>query len=199
MKNINKFWLSLFVFVALCNITIAQTSLGTSKNFLNNLKKDLTKSSARGLNATISLKVSDEAKNFEGKVNYKKSDATSELLMGEIKNVPQSSFYLKVKDNAVEGHILFLAKKEAYKYYSDEQSNVYISKVDINTIICINYDHASQNKKVKATNKSTGIKIAAALLNLQSLPGAAGCVMIDFDGYYMLSMQLHLGLVTLQF
>jgi chitodextrinase len=184
MKNSNKFWLSLFVFIALCNITIAQTSLGSSKNFLNNLKKDLTNSSAKGSSAMISLKVADGAKNFEGKVNYKKSDAISELLMGEIKNIPQSSFYLKVIDKVVEGHILFLAKKEAYKYYSDEQGNVYISKVDINTIVCIDYKNAPQNKK--ETNKNpTQMKIAPAMLNLQSLPGAAGCVMLDFDGYYM--------------
>jgi hypothetical protein len=29
------------------------------------------------------------------------------------------------------------------------------------------------------------MKIAPQLLELQSLPGAAGCVMLDFDGYYL--------------
>jgi hypothetical protein len=183
MKNNNKFWLSLFVIIAFCNITLAQTSLGSSKNFLDHLKKDIKNSSAKGAVSSISLKVSNSI-DFQGKVNFEKADATSEVLMGEINNVPQSSFYVKVVDKHVEGHILFFAKKEAYKYYADAQGNAFVSKVDINTLVCIDYNPAPQSKNVKS-KKSTEMKIAPALLNLQSLPGASGCVLLDFDGYYM--------------
>ncbi len=169
--------------IAFCNITMAQTSLGSSKNFIDHLKKDLVSSSKKASGSSVSLKVSD-SKLFEAKVNYKKSDATSELLMGEIRNVPQSSFYVKVVGKHVEGHILFIAKKEAYKYYSDDSGNAFVSKVDINTIICIDYKNVSQSKN-QSNKNSVNAKIAPAMLNLQSLPGAAGCVMLDFDGYYM--------------
>jgi hypothetical protein len=55
----------------------------------------------------------------------------------------------------------------------------------INTIVCINFKDIPENTK-KATNKTAvAAAIAPALLNLQSLPGAAGCVMLDFDGYNM--------------
>jgi chitodextrinase len=182
MKKSNKFWRSLLVIVAFCNITLAQTSLGSSKNFLDHLKRDL-KNSSKGAVSSVSLKVSNSM-DFQGKVNFEKADATSEVLMGEISNVPQSSFYVKVVGKQVEGHILFFAKKEAYKYSSDAQGNAFVSKVDINTLVCIDYKAAPQSNNVKS-NKSAEMKIAPALLNLQSLPGAAGCVMLDFDGYYM--------------
>jgi chitodextrinase len=182
MKNINNFWLSLLVFVAFCNFASAQTALGNSKNFLSSLKNELVSSTSRGAGLGVSLKVSD-TKNFDAKVNYKKSDLNAEFLIGEIKNVPESSFYVKVIDKSVEGHIILKATKEAYKYYSDEKGEVYINKVDINSIICINYDKTPQN--TKTTNRTTQAKISASLLNLQSFPGAAGCVMLDFDGYNM--------------
>jgi Secretion system C-terminal sorting domain/Metallo-peptidase family M12B Reprolysin-like len=185
MKNINKFWLSMIVIIALCNYTSAQTSLGSSKNFMNKLKTQLVSNSAKGASKAISLKVAEGVKDFEGKINYKKSDATSEFLIGEIKNIPESSFYVKVIDKSLEGHIILKATKEAYKYYSDENGNAYVSKVDINSLICIDYTNVPQNQKSQPEEKPVEMKIAAALLNLQSLPGAAGCVMLDFDGYNM--------------
>jgi Secretion system C-terminal sorting domain len=185
MKNINKFWLSLIVIIALCNYTSAQTSLGSSKNFMNKLKTQLVSNSARGASTAISLKVAEGVKDFEGKINYKKSDATSEFLIGEIKNIPESSFYVRAIDKSLEGHIILKATKEAYKYYSDENGNAYVSKVDINSLICIDYANVPQDPKSQSDEKPVQMKIAAALLNLQSLPGAAGCVMLDFDGYNM--------------
>jgi hypothetical protein len=181
MKKFNNYWASLIVMIAFSNITLAQTSLGSSQNFLDHLKKDLTLSAAKGAVSGVSLKVNN-SKSFEAKVNYKKSDATSEFLIGEIKNNPASSFYIRIIDKTVEGHILFMNKKEAYKYYSDVSGNVYVSKVDINSIICTDYRKTTQ-KQVPISNDQ--MKIAPAMLNLQSLPGAAGCVMLDFDGYYM--------------
>jgi chitodextrinase len=182
MKNINNFWVSLLVFVAFCNYTSAQTALGSSKNFLSSLKKELVNSTSRGTGVGVSLKVSD-TKNFDAKVNYKKSEVSTEFLIGEIKNVAESSFYVKVMDKSVEGHIILKATKEAYKYYSDENGDAYVTKVDINSIICINYDKTPQN--TKTTNRTTQAKISGSLLNLQSFPGAKGCVMLDFDGYNM--------------
>jgi hypothetical protein len=182
MKNSNKFWLSFIVIIAFSSFAIAQTSLGSSKTFMNNLKKELVNSSTgKSTEKTVLLQIPN-SKNFNGKINYKESNTSSEFLIGEIKNIPKSSFYIKVMDNSLEGHIILKATKEAYKYYSDKQGNAYVSKVDINSLVCIDYGNVPQNASVTTSAVNA---IAPALLNLQSLPGAAGCVLLDFDGYYM--------------
>ncbi|MNX28771.1 Development-specific protein S [compost metagenome] len=185
MKTNYKFRLSLFLFLAFSSFAIAQTSLGSTKTFMNTLKQELvTSTTSKGIEKTILLQV-ENSKNFKGKINYKESDFSSEFLIGEIKDVPESSFFVKVIDKKLEGHIILKKTKEAFKYYSDAQGNAYVSKVDINTIVCINFDDIPENTK-KTTNKTAvAAAIAPALLNLQSLPGAAGCVMLDFDGYNM--------------
>ncbi|MCV9930172.1 RICIN domain-containing protein [Flavobacterium sp. LS1R49] len=150
---------------------------------MNNLKKELVNgSTSKTTEKTVLLQV-ENSKEFNGKINFKESNASSEFLIGEIKNIAESSFYIKVMDKSLEGHIIFKKTKEAYKYYSDSQGNAYVSKVDINTLVCIDYKNVPENTN-KITSK-VAAEIAPALLNLQSLPGAAGCVLLDFDGYNM--------------
>jgi len=182
MKNNYRFRLSLFVFIAFSSFAVAQTSLGSSKTFMNTLKNGLASATSKST-AEKTVLLQAEHKNFNAKVNYKKSDASSEFLIGEIKNVPESSFYIKVMNKSLEGHIILKKTKEAYKYYSDASGNAFVSKVDINTLICVNYENVPE--KSQLTSKTAAAQIAQALLNLQSLPGAAGCVFLDFDGYNM--------------
>ncbi len=182
MKNNYRFSLSLLVFLIFGSFAFAQTSLGSSKSFMNTLKKELTTSTtSKSVEKTILLQA--ENSNFNGKINYKESNASSEFLIGEIKNIEESSFYIKVKEKSLEGHILLKKTKEAYKYFSDAQGNAFVKKVDINTLVCIDYKNVPT--KENTTAKTTATAIAPALLDLQSLPGAAGCIMLDFDGYYM--------------
>ncbi|WP_264537931.1 carbohydrate-binding protein [Flavobacterium sp. N1736] len=182
MKKNYRFKLSLLLIIAFSNFAIAQTSLGSSKSFMNNLKKQLaTSANSKSASKTFSLEV-ENSKSFNGTINYKESNASSEILIGEIKNTAESSFYIKVKDNALEGHIILRKTKEAYKYYSDAQGNAFVAKVDINSLICIEYENVSKNA-AKTTNKVAVAKISPAVLSLESLPGAAGCVLLDFDGY----------------
>ncbi|WP_255373773.1 RICIN domain-containing protein [[Flexibacter] sp. ATCC 35103] len=183
MKNNYRFRLSLFVFIVFSSFAVAQTSLGSSKTFMNNLKNGLSSATSKSTTEkTILLQA--ENKNFNAKINYKKSDASSEFLIGEIKNVAESSFYIKVMDKSLEGHVIFKKTREAYKYYSDAQGNAFVSKVDINTLVCIDYKNVPESTN-KTTSKTAAAAIAPALLNLQSLPGGAGCVLLDFDGYNM--------------
>ncbi|WP_426484831.1 carbohydrate-binding protein [Flavobacterium sp. 2] len=184
MKNSYRFRLSLLLILAFGYFATAQTSLGSSKTFLNKIKNELvTSTTAKGTEKTILLQASN-SKSFNGKINYKESNASSEFLIGEIKNIAESSFYIKVQDQSLEGHIILKKTKEAYKYYSDAKGNAFVSKVDINTLVCIDYKNVPSN--TNATGKTAAAaEIAPALLNLQSLPGAAGCVLLDFDGYYM--------------
>ncbi len=184
MKNNYSFRLILLAFLAFSSFAVAQTSLGSSKTFMNSLKKELVNSAtSKSVEKTVLLEV-ENSKKFNGKINYKESNSSSEFLIGEIKNVAESSFYIKVMDKSLEGHIIFKKTKEAYKYHSDAQGNAFVSKVDINTLVCINYENVPENTS-KTSKVAAAAEIAPALLNLQSLPGAAGCVLLDFDGYNM--------------
>ncbi|WP_281232957.1 RICIN domain-containing protein [Flavobacterium gelatinilyticum] len=183
MKNNYRLSLSLLVFLVFGSFAFAQTSLGSSRSFMNTLKKELTSSAtSKSVDKTILLQA--EKTKFNGKINYKESSESGEFLIGEIKNIAQSSFYIKVKDKSLEGHILLKKTKEAYKYFSDEKGNAFVEKVDINTLVCIDYHNQPSNNRTTAKTEAAAA-IAPALLNLQSLPGAAGCVLLDFDGYYM--------------
>ncbi|TDO73302.1 putative secreted protein (Por secretion system target) [Flavobacterium chryseum] len=182
MKNNYRIRLSLLLFIAFSSFAVAQTSLGSSKTFMNNLKNGLANATSKSTEKTVLLEA--ENKNFNAKINYKQSNASLEFLIGEIANVPESSFYIKVMDKSLEGHIILKKTREAYKYYSDAKGNAYVSKVDINTLICIDYKNVPEINKT-TSKTAVAAAIAPALLNLQSLPGAAGCVMLDFDGYNM--------------
>ena len=170
---------SLIAMFALCNQAISQTSLGSTKTFLQNLKKNVTLNASNNSDTDILLKVSD-TKTLEGKINYHKSSASTEYLIGETKN-NDGSFYINLTTKSLEGHIIIKATNSAYKYFSDAKGNAFVEAVDINTLICVNYENVPDKNKIAPTSNA----IAPALLNLQSLPGAAGCVLLDFDGYYM--------------
>ena len=170
--------------IGLSNYSVAQTSLGTSKSLLGELKKDLSsRATSRGAGSTVGLDVPGSS--FDGKVNYKQSDAGSELLMGEVEGVSGSSFFIKASESSLEGHIILEKAKKAYKYYSDASGNAFVEEVDIHSLICIDYENKpAKNQKTEAQAREAA-EISEALLDLQSLPGAAGCVLLDFDGYYM--------------
>ncbi|MCC9019248.1 T9SS type A sorting domain-containing protein [Flavobacterium lipolyticum] len=187
MNNRYKIVVTLLLNVLFNNVVISQTSLGTCDGFMSNLKKELTKNHSDGSNKkgemkSISLQIVGSEK-FTGKVNYKESTVSGEFLIGEIKNVPESSFFIKVTDQFLEGHIILKKEREAYKYSSDFQGKAYVSKVDINSLICIDYENILQGGS--ETSKNSSGKISAALLNLESLPGGRSCVLLDFDGHYL--------------
>ena len=187
MKNIYKFLAILVLSIFSNNVAVSQTSLGKCNSFMNNLKKELIDNSGspsvgKKENKSISLQTANSEK-FTGKINYKESTVSGEFLIGEIKNIPESSFFIKVTDQSLEGHIILKKTKEAYKYSSDSQGNAYVSKVDINSIICVDYENVTQN--ADKTSKISSGKISAALLNLESLPGGRSCVLLDFDGHYL--------------
>ncbi len=179
-----KLCLVLITAIGLGNYSVAQTSLGTSKSLLGELKKDLSsKSTSRGVGSSVDLDIPGSSLN--GKVNYKQSEAGSEFLMGEVDGVSGSSFFIKAGENSLDGHIILKDTKKAYKYYSDASGNAFVEEVDINSLICIDYENKPSKKQKTEAQAREAAAISPALLDLQSLPGAAGVVLLDFDGYYM--------------
>ena len=180
-----RIYFSFIALVTFCNWAISQTSLGKNETFLSTVKKNLAANTAKGNEKGILLKITNDI-SLNGKINFQKSSASSEYLIGEIKS-NGGSFYLDISKKELEGHIIIKATEKAYKYYS-ENGNAFVKEVDINSLICINYQNVPKNELLTNSERvdtPQEAPIAQALLNLQSLPGAAGCVLLDFDGYYM--------------
>lgn len=181
MKNRYKLCLSLLVSMGIANAGMAQTNIGSAAGLLNSLKKN-SGDNTRQASPSVQLKVSD-SKNFTGKINFQQSGSSSAYVNGELAGIKGSSFYLKVDGNAVEGHIILNETKQAYRYSSDTQGNVSVKPVDIDGVVCIDLENAPQKDTKQSSLRVEAI--SAVALSLQSLPGANGCIYIDFDGHNM--------------
>ena len=116
---------------------------------------------------------------LNAKVNYRHSGPGEAFMAGEIANTPGSSFFIRIKGRELEGNIVLRQSQRAYKYYSDSTGNAYVKEVNINEVLCINYEEGP------ASTPAAGASAAAIPANLQSYPGANGCVLLDYDGQYV--------------
>jgi hypothetical protein len=187
MKKLYK--LCLFSFALLGSYySFAQKSnptfnLGGTKSFHNHLKKQMQSAASLNQNAvnpTLQLQVPTGQLNT--KVHFQKTDiAGNQSIMGEVTGANPGTFYINVKDNKLEGNIILHKTKKAFKYSSDANGNAFVQEVNIDGVICVDMAAASAN----ASTTTTTAQIGTAVANLQSLPGAAGCVLLDLDGYNM--------------
>ncbi|MBQ4821966.1 PKD domain-containing protein [Aquimarina sp. MMG016] len=166
-----KFLMILFIILFANSTAIAQTknsySLGNESIFSQKLLS-INKSN------TITLKLSD-TESIAGKVNLKEGDINNYSIIGLIGNNTSSTFNITKQDGILEGHIILFDQKKAYKYYSGDNDDVYIEEVDINKVLCIDFE------QVASKEKDIG-KVSAKAPDLQSLPGAEATVYLDFDG-----------------
>ncbi|GAA4354756.1 hypothetical protein GCM10023185_16880 [Hymenobacter saemangeumensis] len=156
--------------------------LGSSQTLVQQLESQVAVGTAQRAKPVVSLRVS-AAKAMAGQVNYREDlAATGEFLQGEIQGVPGSSFSLRIDGKEVEGHIILQKTKQAYRYSADSAGNVQVQEVDINNVVCIDYNKPlGYQEPVSAGNSANRTTVVL----LQSLPGARGCVLLDFDGYEM--------------
>ncbi|NVO83545.1 GEVED domain-containing protein [Hymenobacter terrestris] len=161
-------------------------SLGSPQNLVRQLETEVAADVARRQpKPTVSLRVAAN-QNFTGQVNYREDLAsTGEYLVGELVGVPNSSFFVRIEGTQVEGHIVLRDTKRAYRYSTDAQGNAQVQEVDINQVICINYDKPVGYQAPEAAPANRAAGMAAAVVSLQSLPGAKGCIYIDLDGQYV--------------
>lgn len=156
--------------------------LGKSPDFLKSLQAASRSSAQRG-GGTLALKVA-EGQTFPGRVNHRESSgAERDYFVGAIEGVEGSSFYIRVDGSLLEGNIVLRKSKQAYRYFSDAQGNAYVKEVDINEVICIDFNKSPEKNTTGARAQASAI--TAALLTLESYPGANGCVLLDFDGQYV--------------
>jgi len=183
-----KFYLILLCLFAVSILTYAQEkpyTVGNSTSVLSNFRRQLAATKPNGINR-LQLQLSS-TRSLPAVVNYRSADGSaSELLIGSIANVPNSTFYLTIENKLVQGHILLRDSKKAYTYSTDNKGTVFVQETDINKILCIDYEEAVQPVSASATAaKVTTATSVAALADLQSYPGGNGCVLLDFDGQYV--------------
>lgn len=156
--------------------------LGSPAGLMQDLKAQAKIPHARLVSAA-NLKVAPGT-SFTGKVNARHTSENEETVIGEIENVPGSSFFLSVKNGNVQGSIILRQHKKGYKYYTDNTGTAYVKEVSLDSILCIEYTQTPKDETPARTVSAVG---AQALAELQSLPGANGCVLLDFDGQYVVS------------
>lgn len=178
-----KFYASLFAVILVTSVAVhAQKkplSLGKTSSFLNSLHEQ---SSARNAVGTLQLSVAP-GESLPAKLNYQTVGATNELIIGSIENEPNSSFSIRFDGKTLDGTIVLNGKKKAYRYTSDAAGNAFVTEVDINTVVCVNYE--KDRSASASTGRTQAAAIAPALLTLESYPGGNGCVLLDFDGQYV--------------
>ncbi len=170
------------------SVTYAQQKepyrLGTPAGVLQDIRSQAQKPHARLVSAA-ELKIGAGAV-LTGKVNTRHTDGKNmESVIGEIENVPGSSFYLQVKDGDVTGNIILRSSKKGYKYFTDKTGAAYVQEVPIESLICIDYNKAPDETAARTAPANTSLLDALALPELQSFPGANGVVLLDFDGQYV--------------
>lgn len=164
--------------------TNTATRLGDTKTLLGQLKQQTapTTPNQKSVKPAFKLQVPG-SEQLDAKINFQRSDnSENQSVMGELTGKHSGEFYIKVDKNNVEGNIILKKEKKAYQYYSDASGSAYIQEVDIDGVICVDLEHGPAFAQATTSQAAA---IAPALLNLQSLPGAAGCILLDFDGYNM--------------
>lgn len=100
-----------------------------------------------------------------------------ELIIGKIQGNQTSSVFFDFVDGKLKGKVVIPNQYKAYNYFTDEQANVFVEEIDINTVICIGMPAAP----VVGLENNTGKRSSSVPL-YQSLPGATAVIMMDFDG-----------------
>lgn len=157
--------------------------LGSSADLLQQLDYQSRLHRRQAVAGEIQLRVSATA-TLSAKINFEQADAADEHRMaGVIDKIPGSSFYLNITGSQLTGNIVLRNSNQAYEYFSDERGNAFIRETDINKVLCINLQEAPA--AAAAEPPGPAVSPARAVPLLESFPGGAGCVLLDFDGQYV--------------
>lgn len=156
--------------------------LGSASDVLSSFRKQISTSPQQRIAGRLSLRIG-VADSLPGKINFRQSlSAGQEFFVGEIENVPGSTFFIRIEGTRVQGNIILRKSKKAFTYSSDDNGNVYITETDIHKVLCIEFEKAPASA---STSAAAVALTTAQLYSLQSYPNANGCVLLDFDGQYV--------------
>lgn len=182
-----KFYqISMALLLLMC-ITVAATAqqgkypLGDTKSFRQSLRNELRGTDRAKVKPVVKVRVST-AETLALKVNViNNPDTETEYLIGEVQGIPGSSFFIRADGKKLVGNIILKNEKRGYRYLSDESGNAFIEAASIDDLLCVNYESMPVAPQKGAANAVSPM----ALTNLESFPGARGCVLLDFDGHYV--------------
>jgi len=179
-----KFYASFLALVLCASITVSAQKkplpLGNASTFVKSLREQAATGRSDG--STLQLRVAP-GESLSAKLNVQQSSTAEELVIGSIANEPHSSFSIRLSGNTLDGTIVLTDKKKAYRYTSDASGNAFVNEVDINSVVCIEYEKDKNSPVI--TGRTQAAAISPALLTLESYPGANGVVLLDFDGQYV--------------
>ncbi len=139
------------------------------KTFIANLSK-------QNKSQSIPLKIST-GEPLSLRLKEKKESDEHIIMIGTVNDQKTSSFSFNTIGKKLVGDIILDNPKRAYKLFTKDNGSIYLKEGDIHDVLCIDFE------KVEATNThkvpSTPSKMA---LELESFPGGAGVVYLDFDG-----------------
>jgi hypothetical protein len=187
MKYNYRICMMFILSLAAATATYAQTErkrvpLGKTQSFKESLRTKLKAGPNVKARQTFDLNVEGNEM-LKLAVNYQfEKDDRSTYLVGEIAGKKESSFFINISGDEIKGNIIVRSENLAYEYKTDGNGNAFIERVDINKVLCVNYEKMPTPTNAKAGGPNTSIM---ALTNLQSFPGGRGCVLLDFDGHYV--------------
>src|SRR5690606_4942392 len=133
----------------------------------------------------LPMKVSD-SRELQMIVNVNRSKPMEYEVIGEVVGHPTSTFFFDGETNKFEGKIILYQSKEAFNFYSDDAGNLWVEETDINKILCVDYQLTDPDEETPAENAVPEFgERAAQPQDMESFPGATGCLYLDFDGEYV--------------
>jgi hypothetical protein len=154
--------------------------LGETKSFREKIRNEIRGTDRAKVKPVLTMKVS-ATETLPLKINISSvPDAETEYLVGEVQGVEGSSFFIRIDGKKVEGNIILRKQNRCFRYTTDASGNALIEPAKLDDLLCVNYETAPG-----APPKTNNVVTPMALTNLESFPGARGCVLLDFDGHYV--------------
>ncbi|UOB18381.1 carbohydrate-binding protein [Abyssalbus ytuae] len=181
----------LFIFAMnMINYTYAQSTDQRDLGKLSAFKKTLQNKAAeqkliqsRTTGFTLNVELPDRA-TLPLAVKFYEEKKEALTLVGKIKDSENSNFFIKIENDELRGNIVLKDENRAFEYSVTPKGKVLITEKRIDHVMCVNYPEQSGIKE-KVKENIASLEVAEAVNNLQSLPGAYGVVLLDFDGYYL--------------
>ncbi|MCX2762787.1 fibronectin type III domain-containing protein, partial [Aquimarina muelleri] len=140
--------------------------------------------SSKSSNNSFDIKLTDN-KIYNLKINVKNNTVDGYFVTGNILNNKSKNaraiepvFSFTEKDGKISGEIVFYDQKKAFKISTNNNGQVLASDTDIHSILCVDFE---QEKEI-TNNAPVSGSVQKAQIQLESLPGAAHVIYLDFDG-----------------
>ena len=126
---------------------------------------------------------------FTGTINLARAIGTSDQIVGNGEKAG-TQFELKSEtDGTISGLYTSTSDNIAYKYYTNsEDGTVHVKEIDINSVMCVNYNKTSNQLEQEESEARSQFTVAATHRlagiqpNRESLPGSKFVIYLDFDG-----------------